>query len=650
MRTGLDHGHRASPLRARGCWRRALRGIVGAGVALALSLGVIEPVFAASSPPHGAEDYTFAFQDADITLVVQEVLGAVGAPYTIDPAINGTLTFRIDQRLTKDQLLAALEAVLGANGIAIVRNGDQLTVIPQGKAKSAATIRRGAEGAGTAGYEVVAVPLSYAQPSEVARAMEAVATANTVLYSNDKLGLLLLAGSGQQLKSALETVKIFDQSAFQDSKIRWFELSQAQATTVATELERIVQGAGLVGVAVVPLKRLNGVIVFGRSPESLEEIGKWVARLDTPGKESASSLWVYHPRNTSAEALARTLNGVMGYQSNTERPSSADTNRSLDSPPASSSPVVSSTTTSASFGTGDEEVRVGVDKDSNTLILFASPARWIQIQRILNEVDRQPRQILIEASILEVTLGKDFLFGVDWSVLSNKLSISSVNNASGTVAPTFPGLSVTFLDNNIEAAVRALGSRTLVEVVSAPKIIALDNRTARLQVGDQVPVVVQSSQSTTSANAALINTVDYRSTGVILNVTPRVSGEDKLVLEVSQEVSSVAKTITSGIDSPTIQQRRFESTLVLHNGGVVALGGLISSTRTSSSSGVPGFKDIPGLGALFRSEGRNHSRTELIVLLSAKIINDRASSDAVMADLLSDMRELQSRGLLPVRP
>lgn len=594
-----------------------------------------------------AEPYTFAFQNADVSQVVQEVMGQLETPYVLDPGVAGKMSFRIEQRLTREQLLAAFEATLQANGFSMVRNGGLVTITPQAKAKSAAGIRRGVEGVGQAGYEVVAVPLAYAQPVEVGKALEAISGAGSVLYANDKLGVLLLGGSGGSLKSALEAVKVFDQSAFEASKIRYFELGQAQASTVAGELDRIVQGAGLVGVSVVPLKRLNGLIVFGRSAESLEEIRKWVLRLDTPGKDVASTLWVYRPSHGSAEALARTLNTVLG-----SGPARLDQTATTATPAsgAGSSAIVASGPGATAFGAGEEEVRVGVDRESNTLLFFASQARWIQIQKILAEIDRQPRQVLIEASILEVTLGKEFRFGVDWKVLADELQIAAINNAQGLVRPSFPGVSVTYLNSDVEAAIRALGSRTGVEVVSAPKIIALDNRTARLQVGDQVPVIVQTSQNTSTAQGALVSTVEYRSTGVILTVTPRISGGDQLILDVSQEVSAVARTITSGIDSPTIQQRRFESTLLLQDGGVVALGGLISTNRATSDAGVPGLKDIPGLGALFRTEGRNQTRSELIVLLRAKIIADRAGADRVMADLLADMKELQNRGLVANAP
>ena len=619
---------------------------VALGVAL-FALGAPGGAVAAPPPRAEAQSYTFAFRDAEITQVVQEVLGAAGVAYAIDPAVSGRLSFRIEQRLTREQLLAAFEAVLSTNGVALVRNGDQLLVTPQSKAKSSAGLRRAADGPGSAGYEAVVIPLAYAEPSEVAKALEAISSSQSVIYVSDRLGLLVLGGSGTQVKAAMETIRVFDQSAFADTRVRWFELQQAQAQTVTAELERIAAGAKLVGVSFVPLRRLNGILVFARSPDSLAEIGKWVSRLDIPGKEASSSLWVYRPHATSAESLARTLNGLLGFQTSPQTQNGASAND-----PGAPPPTVRPEPASALQGNGatDDQARIGVDKDSNTLIVFASPGRWVQIQRILAEIDRTPKQILIEASILEVTLGKDSQFGVDWSFMSGDLAVSSINSDTGKVAPTFPGLSITYLNSDIQAAVRALGSKTALEVVSAPKIIALDNKTARLQVGDQVPIVTQSSQSRNDSNAALINTVDYRSTGVILTVTPRVTGDNQLVLDVSQEVSNVAKTNTSGIDSPTIQQRRFESTLVMPDGGVVALGGLISRTRTEGNSGIPWLKDIPGVGMAFRSEGKSATRTELIVLLSARIIDDAAEAQTAMASLLADMQELQHRGLLPTKP
>lgn len=650
--------------------RRCAGGVVGVCLLTAtVSVLVAQPQLSAAATRASArgETYTFAFQDADIAAAAQEIFGEIGVAYTIDPAVSGKISFRIDQTLTKAQLLEAFEAALSANGVVLVRDGDRLLLTPRAKAKTAAGVRPVGEGVRrTGGYEVVAAPLSYASPTEVGKALESMTAANTVIYSNDKLGLIILGGSGQELQTALETLKVFDQNVFEGSKIRWYELTQAPASTVSGELDRLLQAAGMSGVSVVPLKRLNGLIVFGRTVSALDEVGKWVTKLDTVGKEASASMWVYHPRNTSAEALSRTLNAVINGQTSVDqtsataasstRQASATTSTAPNVPSAAAAapppPIASpaSAPSSFSFGTGDDAVRIGVDKETNTLLVFAPASRWVQIQKILAEIDRTPSQILIEASILEVTLGDDFRFGVDWNVLNSngKLNVGSINNTGGKIGPTLPGFNVTYLSKDISAAVTALGSKTAVEVVSAPKILALDNHTARLQVGDQVPVVTQSSQGTSGGSAPLINSIDYRNTGVILNVTPRISGDDRVVLDVSQEVSSVAKTKTSGIDSPTIQQRKIESTLVLNNGGVVALGGLISTNRSTGDSGVPYLKDLPYAGSLFKSQTKGLIRTELIVLITAKIVRDQASSDRVMSDLYHDLREMQGRGLLPV--
>jgi len=627
----------------------------------AMLLGVLAAASPLSPSPATAwaqaarpEAYLFAFQDADIVKVVQEMLDSINAPYAIDPAVSGRMSLRIDQRLTRAQLIEALDAALAANGVAMVRDKERLYITPMAKAKSASAVKAYQPGARRVGYEVVAVPLTYAQPSEVAKALEAIAGKDLLLLPYDKLGLIVIGGGGQDLESALDTLKVFDQNVFADGKLRWFQLTQADAPTVAGEVEKLVQASGAAGVAIVPLRRLNGLMVFARSSDVLDRVRDWVARLDVTEGQGASSLWIYHPRHTNAETLARTLSTVMNA-TNRENAGNLSLARSGTTQPSAPAPTaqdraVTSESQAGSTSSYDSSGRVAVDKDSNTLFITGPAADWVKAQKILVEIDRLPNQVLVEASIVEVTLNNDFQFGVDWSALSGDFQIASLNNKSGTVGPSAPGGSITFLHGNIEAAVNALGSVASIQVVSAPKIVVLDSKTARLQIGDQVPVVNQSSQGTSNGNAPIINSIDYRSTGVLLSVTPRISGENQITLEVSQEVSSVAKTSSSGIDSPTIQQRRFESALIVQSGGVVALGGLINSNINSAKSGVPGLKAIPVAGALFSSRSRNQVRTELIVLMSAKILRDQPSANAAMADLFQDMQELRRRGLLPAQP
>lgn len=176
-------------------------------------------------------------------------------------------------------------------------------------------------------------------------------------------------------------------------------------------------------------------------------------------------------------------------------------------------------------------------------------------------------------------------------------------------------------------------------------MLVLDNHLAQLQVGNQVPIVTQTGQSTETAGAPVINSVQYLNTGVILSVTPRISG-DRIYLDIDQVVSSVTPTSTSGIDSPTIEDREVQTSLTLENGGLVAIGGLISTSKSVSDTGIPWIMDIPVLGMLFKTHSKTTARTELIVLITARIVPDKVASDRVMADLLADMREIEKRGLL----
>ncbi len=632
----------------------AVLALEGGSMALAPSVA-----FAQAARAEREASYSFAFQDADVGQAIREVFDAIGVAYSLDPSVTGKISFRIEQRLTRAQLLQAFEAALAANDIALVRNGESLIVTAKTRARSVSSLRSLGDSPASLGYEVVAIPLSFALPTEVAKALDAISGKGLVLHADDRLGLIVLAGGGQELKSALDTLQLLDQSGLREARLRWFDLSNAPAATVAGELEGMVKAAGISGLNVLPLKRLNGILVFGRTEKALNDITPWVYRLDVPTKDTATSLWVYHPRNTSAESLGKTLNSVLGQgslessaTSTVTSPAIRDTigQTNLSAGETATIAAAPSSSSGASFAS-HEIARAAVDKDTNTLLVSAPSWRWVQIQKILAELDKPQNQVLIEASVLEVTLSDNFKFGVDWSLLADSGRIQATNTTgkTGAITPTYPGLSVTFLSTDFQAAINALGARTGVEVVSAPKIITLDNKTAKLQVGDQVPVVTQSSQSTQNTNTAVINNVDYRDSGVILSVTPRISGEDRIILDISQEVSSVIQTRSSGIDSPTIQQRKFQSTLTLRNGGVVALGGLISRTRNEGNTGIPVLKDVPGVGRLFKTATKDTARTELIVLLRARVMSEADQSDTALRSLFNDMRELNARGLLDGR-
>jgi len=629
--------------------RASLRGAVCA-IMVASALAA-QPAAAASSP-----GYSLTLVDADIASVANEVLGeTLGIPFSVDPAVSGKITLRVERKLSRDQLLSVFETALAQNGVAMVRRVDgSIALVPAGKARGVRGVQAGRGGG--AGYQVVAETLRYATPSDVAKVLGATG-ADIVVHADDRLGLLVLAGTSEEIRAAEQTIAIFDRNRLSDARMRVVTLRSAAPGPVAADLERLVKAADLSGVAVVPMAQLNAVVLLARSQNLLDQLQTWADRLDRPSTEEPTSLWIYRPNNIAADALAEALRALDSTSGRPLNPAASVTPGFPRTPVAGSAEAVGELgpeTTSAnepSSGFAANALKVSVERSTNSLLVMAPASRWRSLKAALEQLDRAPDQVLIEATVLEVTLNRDFRFGVDWSYVSKtgSLNITQSQFPSGAVRPVYPGVSLTYINGGVTAVVDALSARTDVEVVSAPKLVALNNQSATLQVGDQVPIVVQQAQGTVAAGAPLVVTTEYRDTGVILKIKPRINGEHSVLLDLSQEVSAVAPTTTSGIDSPTIQQRKFESSLSLAEGVTVALGGLISSVHSNDNVGVPLLSRVPIAGSLFKTNTKSGRRTELIVLLTAKIMRAGQESSPETEALKRSMGEIRERGLDPAR-
>lgn len=292
-------------------------------------------------------------------------------------------------------------------------------------------------------------------------------------------------------------------------------------------------------------------------------------------------------------------------------------------------------------------LRIVPNIQNNSLLIYANGEEYQFIRDALDKLDQPVAQVLIEATLAEVTLNDDLQFGVNFSVLTGSATQTNiVNSNNGTATPlsTFPGFSVSIIGSSASVILNQLESKTDVRVLSAPKLLTLNNEPATLQVGDQVPVITQQSQSVTASDAPIVNNIELRDTGVILQVTPRVNDSGTIILDISQEVSDVTPTTTSGINSPTIQQRRIASTVATRSGQMVALGGLIRNASSKTKSGIPILSQIPIIGGLFGQQKTTGKRTELIILITPTVIRTKEETDA-MVDALLDGMELTT-GLL----
>lgn len=280
-------------------------------------------------------------------------------------------------------------------------------------------------------------------------------------------------------------------------------------------------------------------------------------------------------------------------------------------------------------------ISITSDDGNNSLVFYSTPRQYGVIEDALRQLDVLPLQVLIEAAITEVTLNNELAYGVQWRFGGSGGEAALTQSTDNGLLRVFPGFSYFFANSsgNIAVALNELSDLTTIKVLSAPKVMVLNNHTAALQVGDQVPILSAQVTSTITSDPAITNQVEYKDTGVILNVTPRVNDSGLVLLDISQEVSDVSETTTSGINSPTIQERKIASSIAVKDGQTIALGGLIRDNSTQQKTGIPYLNDIPFLGFIFGQTDYKDKRTELLVLLTPRVIRNAQDVKTITEEL-----------------
>jgi general secretion pathway protein D len=287
-------------------------------------------------------------------------------------------------------------------------------------------------------------------------------------------------------------------------------------------------------------------------------------------------------------------------------------------------------------------LRIIADDSRNALIIQATRQQYRRMENAIRQLDTQPLQVLIEATIAEVTLRDQLQYGLQWFFNSGNFT-ALLSRGGVDVAPELPGFAAIFNTADARVILSALQAVTDVRVISSPQVLALTNQPALLQVGDSVPVPVQQAISIVDSDAPIVNSIQYVDTGVTLQVTPRVNESGMVRMEIEQNVSDAAETTTSGIDAPTIQQRRIASTVAVKSGETIGLGGLIRDNASAGRDGLPYLSGLPVVGPLFGTRTTDIRRTELLILLRPRIV--QTTQDA--RDMTNELRS-KMQGLLPV--
>jgi general secretion pathway protein D len=617
---------------------------------------VAPPAEPAPAVAPGSEDTVeLNFRDTDVRAVVAAVLGdMLDYHYSVDPQVKGTITLQSSQPIKKALLFASLEEVLSLQGYAVVFKDDVYNVIPLHDAsRRIQSLRKPVPASfSLPGFGVQLVSLKFISAAQMAKILEPFAPQGGILSQDISRNMLMLAGTGEELSTMLDVIRTFDVDWMKGMSFAFFEVKNADAKILADELTQVFDtpanpAAGLV--RLIPIPRMNSILAISSQLPLLKDVETWVSRLDKGTHGSGRKIFVYHVENAKATVLATALNNILGSGGSQFNGGAMSTGASSGSKvggaTSSGSSTMSSQPTSPSASGGgsleSQALKIVPNEDDNSLLILATPQEYKVVESALEKLDVVPRQVLIEVSLAEVSLNDDLKYGVQWFFDRSDNSVTLSNNGSGSISSEFPGFSYVYSGiSSARAVLNALDSKTNVRVLSSPKLMVLNNHTATLQIGDQVPVATQSAQSVSAANAPVLTTVQFRDTGVILNITPRVNSGGLVLLDIQQEVSDVAKTTSSGIDSPTIQQRKISTSVAVQDGETIALGGLIKENENRGKSGIPILQDIPLLGMAFRTSNNTVRRTELIILITPRVVNDLKGARATMEYLRGQFKRV----------
>lgn len=572
----------------------------------------------------GGGNVEISLVNASIESAAKVVLAdTLGLNYVVADGVQGRITIQTTSPVPRDVLLDLFDAALSANGAQMQKSGETVQIV---RGVSGSSSFRLAGQGGRAGSSIIVAPLQYVSASEMLNLLKPQTDAGLNVVPDSRRNLLLMSGPQDVLESALDALNIFDVDVLSGKSVALVRLTSGEPEAVVEQAQALFEteeGGALRGVVeFVPNERLGSILVVSSRAAYLDRAVRWIRELDRPGPGAGLYLATYELQNRSAVDVAPILANLLG-----------------------AGEVAGDGEGEAALA-GADGTRVAADDSRNALVVRAPRAQHAEIEGLLRELDSPARQVLLEATIAEVTLNDRLDIGTRWFFESGNFDFRFSDQA-GAVAGNPDGFTAVFGTGGADVALSALASVTDVKVISAPTLMVIDNKEGILQIGDQVPIVTSQSQDQT-ANAPILTQVEYRDTGIILRVRPRVGTGGRVTLEISQEVSDVQETDTSGIDSPTIRQRKVQTSVALSDGQTLALGGLVQETDNVNRSEVPGLGKVPLVGNLFRSKDSRRGRTELLILIRPRVIlsdGDANSATAYWRTKLSGANATLESGL-----
>jgi len=643
-------------------------------------------VSAQNNSPAEAGTVTLSFNNADIESVASVVAKTTGQTILVDPQVKGTITLISNKPVTKAKALDSFSTALRTSGFALVETNGIYRVVTQADAKLVSTSVTTGKGKQEGDQIITRVfKLNYESANSLLPVLRPLVSPNNTINAypgNNTIVVTDYASNIQRISELLDTIDAPTSSDVQTIKLRY-----AIALDIAAMLNKVLDSGSAGGAdgsnktVIMADARSNSLLIRSASPEKIRQIRALVAKLDAPGN-SNGNIWVVPLRNAEATKLAVTLRAIVTADAalSAQVASGSVTQGSItnlsgavntaNSPVTNSS--AGSTAATSALASSSSPTTGGIiqaEPATNSIIITASEPLYRNLRHVIDQLDKRRGQVYIESIIVEVSSTNAAELGIQWqgligagnqntgfggtnfgvggnNIINLSQSAGAILNPSTATATTVQpnqGLNLGLLTKfngvtAMSALVSALATTTGTNILSTPNLITLDNEEARIVVGQNIPV--QTGSYATTGGVATVNpftTYNRQDVGLILRVRPQISENAIVKMQIYQEVSSVVAATANASSGPTLNKRDIETNVIIDDGQILVLGGLIDNQYTDSTSGIPYLSQIPIIGALFRSDSNTRTKTNLLVFLRPYILRDKGQDQEITANRMQFM-------------
>ena len=512
------------------------------------------------------------------------------------------------------------------------------------------------------------VPIKYVEPQVLTAFLQKSSGINAQVSNNENM--LIIQGSRDKVEKALAMIKVLDRPSMRSRHVEMVPVLHVTPKELADKIAEIIQQEGIPlttspgrsGLYISTLEHPSAILIFAAEQEWIDRVKYWSSLLDVPKPDTETPeefYFLFYPENCKAEDLSDTLAQILSLKAQAAVPQKPKTKAQKAKARKKKKSTKNKAETTSFFSGEDSIVKWAVDQRNNVLIIYTTTARYNEIKSLLKKLDTMPAQVLIEATVAEVTLTDSLQYGLEWFLKGNGGTESNVIQTLGGLGLGSGGLDISMITDSqyFEVLINALAQEDLVKILQAPRLMVQDSKSASFVVGTEVPVLTSEATSSdvtsTDGSSSIIRSIQYRSTGVKLSVTPTVQAAGVVTLKIGQEVSEAQANNTSDISSPIILNRSISTEVVAADGQTVLLAGLIKENNSGGNTKVPILGDLPILGHLFRTDSIAGDRTELVIMIKAHILRDVQRHDEIINTLLNNFEHIiiedDSEAAIPTR-